>query len=127
MVDNAFDFIGDFAKSQEIYDSIDIKKIHKCIDGLAKTYCPIYQSFGQEYHWSIMQAEYATDIVFEKQHYLQSLYSKLVATAIHTVEPENTATFFGHKLDKKYQGEMGNNYNIRIEGCRIKHSMGKVL
>lgn len=72
-----------------------------------------------------MQAEYATDIVFKDQKYLQSIYSELVTTAIHTVKPDNIATFLGHKVDPRYQGEIGNNYNIRIEGSRIKHTMGK--
>ena len=125
MLDNAFDYIEDFEKAQEICDNINIKKIHKRLDSLAKIYCPVYLSFNQVYHWSIMQAEYATDIVFKKQKYLQSIYSELTATAIHTVKPDNIATFLGHKVDPKYQGEIGNNYNIRIEGSRIKHSMGK--
>lgn len=71
-----------------------------------------------------MQAEYSTDIVFKNQEDLRGIYSELVATAIHTVKPENIATFLGQKLDPRYQGEIGNNYNIRIEGSRIKHSMG---
>ena len=125
MIDNAFDYIEDFSKAQEICDDIDIKKIHKRLDHLAKTYCPVYSSFNQVYHWSIMQAEYATDIVFKKQEYLQSIYSELTATAIHTVKPDNIATFLGHKVDPRYHGEIGNNYNIRIEGSRIKHTMGK--
>ena len=125
MLDNAFDYIGDFEKAQEICDDIDIKKIHKRLDILAKIYCPVVSHFGQVYHWSIMQAEYATDIVFKKQDDLQAIYSELVATAIHTVKPDNIATFLGHKIDPRYQGEMGNNYNIRIEGSRIKHTMGK--
>jgi len=125
MIDNAFDYIEDFDKAQEICDNIDIKKIHKRLDELAKTYCPVHSSFNQVYHWSIMQAEYATDIVFKDQKYLQSIYSELVATAIHTVKPDNIATFLGHKVDPRYQGEMGNNYNIRIQGSRVKHTMGK--
>ena len=125
MIDNAFDYIEDFDKAQEICDNIDIKKIHKRLDKLAKTYCPVHSSFNQVYHWSIMQAEYATDIVFKDQKYLQSIYSELVTTAIHSVKPDNIATFLGHKVDPRYQGEIGNNYNIRIQGSRIKHTMGK--
>lgn len=124
MIDNAFDYIEDFSRAQKICDDIDISKLHKRLDELAKIYCPIYSAFNQTYHWSIMQAEYATDIVFKKQEYLQSIYSELIATAIHTVKPDNVATFLGHKVDPRYQGEIGNNYNIRIEGSRIKHTMG---
>ena len=125
MLDNAFDYIEDLEKAQEISDNLDIKKIHKRLDELAKKYCPVYQSFNQVYHWSIMQAEYATDIIFKKQEHLQSIYSELTATAIHTVKPDNIATFLGHKVDPRYKGEIGNNYNIRIQGSRIKHTMGK--
>ncbi len=125
MLDNAFDYIEDFTRSQEICDAIDIKKIHERLDVLSKKYCPVISHFNQVYHWSIMQAEYATDIVFKKQEYLQTIYSELIATAIHTVKPDNIATFLGRKVAPGYQGEMGNNYNIRIEGSRIKHSMGK--
>lgn len=125
MLDNAFDYIEDYEKAQELCDSIDVKQIHKRLDLLAEKYCPVHLFFKQVYHWSIMQAEYATDIVFKKQEYLQNIYSELTATAIHTVKPDNVATFLGHKVDPRYQGEIGNNYNIRIEGSRIKHSMGK--
>ena len=125
MLDNSFDYIEDFEKAQQICNNIDIEKIHKRLDSLAKTYCPVYTSFNKVYHWSIMQAEYATDVVFKKQEDLQAMYSELTATAIHTVKPDNIATFLGHKVAPKYKGEIGNNYNIRIEGSRIKHTMGK--
>ena len=72
-----------------------------------------------------MQTEYATDIVFKSQQRLQEIYSELTATAIHTVKPDNIATFLGQKVDPRYQGEIGNNYSVRIEGSRIKHTMGK--
>jgi hypothetical protein len=125
MIDNAFDYIEDFGKAQQICNHIDIKKIHERLDCLVSTYCPVYRSFNQVYHWSIMQAEYATDIVFKKQECLQAIYSELTATAMHTVSPDDIATFLGHKVDPKYQGETGNNYNIRTQGSRIKHTMGK--
>lgn len=125
MIDNAFDYIEDFEKAQQICDQLPIEQIHQRLDNLAKTYCPVHQSFNQVYHWSITQVEYATDIVFKKQKDLQAIYSELVATAIHSVKPDNISTFLGQKLDPRYQGEVGNNYNIRIEGSRIKHTMGK--
>ena len=101
MLDNSFDNIEDFEKAQEISDVIDIKKIHKRLDVLANKYCPVASHFGQVYHWSIMQAEYATDVVFKRQVDLQSIYSELVATAIHTVKPDNIATFLGHTVDPR--------------------------
>jgi len=124
-VDNAFDSIDDFEKAQELSDKVEVDLIHQRLELLSKKYCPIHYNFNNTYHWSIMQAEYATDIIFKKQEDLQAIYSDLIATAIHTVNPENIFTFFGKKLDPRFKGEAGNNYNVRIQGSRVKHSIGK--
>lgn len=126
MIDNAFDRLEDASIAQDLSDKISIEKLHRKLDEFAWQFCPVYKDFNLRYHWSVMQAEYATDIVFKKQESLQTIYGELVATAIHTVKPENIATFLGHKLDPRYEGEVGNNYNVRIEGSRIKHTMGSV-
>jgi len=125
MLDNTFDSIEDWSKAQELADGISIKKIHKKLDEYADKFCPVSEDFNQRYHWSIMQAEYATDIVFKKQKDLEAIYEDLTVTAVHIVKPENIATFLGKKLESNYKGEIGNNYNIRIQGTRIKHTMGK--
>lgn len=126
MIDNAFDYLSDYKKAQQISDEMDIKILHKILDSLASIYCPVYKDFGQDYHWSIMQAEYSTDIIFKSREVLQPIYEELVKVAIHTVKSDNIATFLGHKLHGKYEGEVGNNYNVRIEGSKIKHTMGEV-
>ena len=135
MIDNAFDSISDPVKAQELSDSFSVEEIHRKLDELAWKYCPVYKELGLRYHWSVMQAEYrvlrtqykySTDVVFHKQEDLQPVYNEIIATAIHTVKPENVATFLGKKLDGRFQGEAGNNYNVRIEGTRLKHTMGKV-
>jgi len=126
MIDNAFDSLEDAAKAQELSDNIGIEKLHRKLDEFAWQFCPVYKDFNLRYHWSVMQAEYATDVVFREQEDLQQIYSELLATAIHTVKPDNIATFLGHKLDPRYEGEVGNNYHVRIEGSRIKHTMGSV-
>lgn len=126
IVDNAFDYIEDFEKAQKLADSFEAGKLLKKLTWLSGLYCPVHKEFDQTYHWSIMQQEYSTDIVFESSKDLKPLYEDLIATAIHTVKPANIATFFSQKLHPNYEGEMGNNYNIRLEGSRIKHSMGPV-
>lgn len=126
MVDNAFVYISDFVRSQEIADSFDVERVHRLLDRIAQTYCPVFKSFGERYHWSVMQVEYATDIIFRKQSDLQRIYENLIRTAIHTVKPENIATFLGRKLYGQFKGEAGNNYNVRREGSAIRHTMGKV-
>jgi len=74
VIDNAFDSISDFKKAQELSDNLEINKIHKRLDNLSKRYCPVHTDFNNTYHWSIMQAEYATDIIFKQQGgYRQSI------------------------------------------------------
>ena len=57
---------------------------------------------------------------------MAAIYGNLTQTAIHTVKPDNIATFLGRKLHAQFEGEAGNRFNIRIEGTRIKHTMGPV-
>ena len=126
LVDNAFVKIADWNRAQQIADGLEIKHLHQRLDEFARLFCPIHQSFGVSYHWSVDQAEYSTDIVFKRQAELAAIYGNLTQTAIHTVKPDNIATFLGRKLHAQFEGEAGNRFNIRIEGTRIKHTMGPV-
>lgn len=71
-----------------------------------------------------MQAEYAADVVFKNQKDLQAWCATLLEVLIHSVKPENIASFLGEKRRGNYQGERGNNFNVRLLGTRIKHRMG---
>jgi hypothetical protein len=124
LINNLFVRVADFTKAQKIADRLKVDLIHRILDQFAERFCPVIKSFNLRYHWSVMQAEYATDIVFKHQNELKCIYDHLVRTAIHTVKPENVATFLGRKLHGNYQDEVGNNFNTRIEGTRIRHVMG---
>lgn len=122
--DNGFLSIEDFQTAQKLSDSLRIEKLHRALDIFVQRYCPVALQYGIDYRWSIMQAEYATDLLFRRQSELSSLYEPLVRTAIYSVKPENIASFLGRKLNGNYQGDMGNNFDTRILGTRIKHRMG---
>ncbi len=124
LLDNAFPQIGDFDRAQRTADDWPVEKLHRKLDQFADRYCPVIRHLQVRYHWSLDQVEFATDIVFRRQQDLQAIYGNLTRTAIHTVKPDNVATFLGRKLTAHYQDEMGNRYNLRIEGTRIKHVMG---
>lgn len=126
LIDNAFAEISDFKKAQAIADSFDPSVLHKILDSFANRYCPVIKQFGRFYYWSIMQAEYATDIIFDSQSALKTIYDNISRTAIHAVKAENIATFLGKKINENYQDEVGNRFDTRIQGTRIKHSMGSV-
>ena len=126
LIDNAFTDIEDFDTAQKLSDDLDIARLHARLDEYARLYCPVIKQLDVTYHWSLMQVEYATDVVFKRQSDLRPLYEAITRTAIHAVKPDKVATFLGRKLTGHYQDEMGNNFSTRIEGTCIKHHMGPV-
>jgi hypothetical protein len=124
LLDNAFSEIANWAQAQALADAWEPHRLHRQLDRLAATYCPVLRHFPAGVHWSLMQVEYATDVVFQRQADFRPLYAALTHTAIHAVKPAHVATFLGRKLTGGYQDEVGNDFSTRIEGTRIKHHMG---
>jgi hypothetical protein len=124
LVDNAFVDIDDFERAQQLADGMRADTLHRKLDQYTRAFCPVAAEFTAGYHWSLMQLEYATDIVFRRPEDLAPLYDSLVRTAVHAVRAEQVATFLGKKLDPRYTGEVGNDFNTRIQGTRIRHQMG---
>lgn len=125
LVDNAFVEIDDFERAQDLADRMGPKALHRKLDQYARQFCPVVSEFMAGYHWSLNQIEYATDIIFKRPEDLAPLYDSLVRNAVHVVRAEHVATFLGRKLDPRYTGEVGNDFNTRIQGTRIRHHMGK--
>jgi len=126
LIENGFVEIEDFEAAQKLVDTLRVEKLQRELDRVARQFCPVIRHFPSGYHWSLMQVELATDVVFKRQSDLQSLYETLTRTAIHAVKPAQVATFLGRKLHGNYGGDMGNHFTTRIEGTRIRHQMGPV-
>jgi len=124
MADNAFLTLGDPQRAQTLADRLDAKPLRHRLDRWAKQFCPIQQHFHAGYHWSFMQVEFATDVVFHQQAEFQPLYEAIIRTAVQAVKVDQVATFLGRKLTTAYQGEVGNDFSTRIQGTRIRHQMG---
>lgn len=125
--DNAFLQIDDFEIANQLADQLNIEQLHAKLDSFARQYCPVIHQLNLRHNWSILQAEYATDLVFKHQSTLQAFYPLLLETLIQAVKPVDIATFLGRKLHGNYQGEMGNRFNVRWLGSRIRHQMGPVV
>jgi len=123
-IDNVLIDVGDAATAQQIADDISPRRLHRIFDEAVRRYCPVIRHFAQGYHWSIMQAEYATDIIFKRREDLAPIYEEIVRTAVHAVKPEQVAMFLGKKLHPLSQAELGSRFSTRIEGRSIKHYMG---
>ncbi len=126
MHDNAFLEISDVGTAQKLSDRINPEGLHKILDAFAKRYCPVTETLGLGYTWTVQQIECATDIMFKQASDLEALYDKIIRTAIFTVKPDNIATFLGQRITYNCKKEIGTNYNKRILGTRIKHHMGDV-
>jgi hypothetical protein len=126
MRDNAFVHIAEYAAANQLADEFDPEILRLRLDQFVRQYCPIVTTLSLSYYWSIMQAEYATDLVFKNQETVQAFYPYLLETLTHAVKPADIATFLGRKLNGNYQGEMGNRFNRRWIGTRIKHQMRPV-
>ena len=126
MHDNAFLEISDVEAAQKLSDRINPEDLHKVLDAFAKRYCPVPETLGLSYTWTIQQIECATDVMFKQPGDLEPLYDEIIRTAIFTVKPDNIATFLGQHITYNCKKEVGTNYNVRILGTRIKHHMGDV-
>jgi hypothetical protein len=117
--DNAFAAIDDWQKAQQFSDGLLVTQLHKRLDMAVARYLPDLEPLGR-YHWSILQAEYATDIVFRSAADLAPLYDHLVRTAIHAVKADDVATFLGRAPERIGDRETGGDFSIRRYSLRIE-------
>jgi len=114
MLDNAFVHIADYTVANQLANEFDVEILHLRLDEFAQQYCPVVTDLNAStgsaqrltYYWSIMQSEYATDLVFKSREALQAFYPLLLEILTHAVKPADIATFLGRKLNGNYQGEM---------------------
>ena len=125
MADNAFVRIDDWPRAQELADSLSPEQLHRALDRYATLCCPVAEVFGQDYHWSLMQVEYATDLAFRSTATLGPLYEQLVRQSVLDVKAEQVASFLGRQITPLLAQEIGSQFSTRIEGTCIKHRFGK--
>lgn len=125
LADNAFLSIADLPRAQALADAFSPKVLHRCLDAYAKQCCPVLKDFGQRYHWSLMQIEYSTDLLFRSAQTLGSLYDQLARQSVLSIKAPAIATFLGRKISPQLAQELGSRFTTRIEGTCIKHRLGK--
>lgn len=122
--DNAFVRIDDWQRAQALADELSPDRLHRVLDRYAALCCPVLDAFGQSYHWSLMQVEYATDLVFRSAETLKPLYDQLARESVLSVKAEQIATFLGRQITPQLAQELGSQFSTRIEGTCIKHRFG---
>ena len=122
--DNAFIRIEDFVRAQKIADTFRPDDLHRILDVYATQYCPVCDTFAPTYHWSLMQTEYSTDLVFNSEATLKPVYEQLSRQAVIAVKAETVSSFLGKKVTPQLAQEIGSRLSTRFEGTCIKHRMG---
>lgn len=125
LADNAFVRIADWDRAQTLSDTMNPDELHRRLDRYAKRFCPVLDVFQQRYHWSLMQVEYSTDLVFRSEATLKPLYEQLAREAVLAVKAEQVASFLGKKVTPQLAQELGSRFATRIEGTCIKHRFAK--
>jgi hypothetical protein len=124
VADNAFVRIDDWQRAQDLADAFSPDRLHRVLDRYAAQCCPVMREFGQTYHWSLMQVEYATDLVFRSAATLGPLYEQLTRQSVLSVKAEQIASFLGRRITPQLAQELGSQFSTRIEGTCIKHRFG---
>src|SRR5258708_6725285 len=131
--DNAFIRIDDWQRAQDLADRLSPDRLHLVLDRgacpragqrpdpWAARCCPVLDILRQSYRWSLMQVEYATDLVFRSVGTLRPLYQHLARESVLSVKAEQIASFLGRQISPQLAQEIGSQFSTRIEGTCIKH------
>jgi hypothetical protein len=123
--DNAFLRIADLPRAQALADNFNPGQLHLRLTRYAHWLCPVADVFAQDdWHWSIRQAEYSTDLMFRSREILTALYDTISRQAVLAADAPRVAGFLGKKVTPQLAQEIGSRLSTRIEGRCIKHYMG---
>ena len=125
MADNAFLHIDDWDRAQQLADRLCPDLLRQILDRYAQQCCPVLDVFGQTYHWSLMQVECSTDLVFRSEATMRPLYEAISREAIVSVKAPQAMHFLGKKMSPQLMQEVESRLSTRIEGTCIKHRLGK--
>lgn len=123
-LDNLILDVADYPRAQELSDALKVEELHHRLEAWVDRFFPCLGIFTNRYHWSIMQCEYASDVIFKRAEDLAPLYDALVRSAVYVVKAEDVATFLGRDLAKDTRHAIGSDFHTRIRGSRIRHYFG---
>jgi hypothetical protein len=126
---NCFPWIQDVARAQRLLDRLLSRRWPDILDRFAARLNPAHRAIlhplSLPYYWTVHQSEWATDVMFEDEAALASIYPSLVHHAITSFSSRDVMRFLGRKLHALFQGELTSDYKDRPEGVRVKHHVGQ--
>ncbi len=125
--DNCFTWREDVSASQALLEQL--RRFHwpTFLQAIAAQVHPlqkdILQGFHAQYYWSMIESEWATDVMFASPQALARVYPALVQGALTSFSSRDVMRFLGKKPSGPFQGEIVSSYLRRPEGVRVKHSV----
>lgn len=124
--DNCFPRIASPERAQEIMDGMLRLPWPTVLGELVERANPalssIVDAVGADYYWTVHQAEWATDVMFNDPATLARSYPALVRHAITDFQSPDVLRFLARSPSPNYAGEVTSDYKRRIEGVRVKHA-----
>ncbi len=122
--DNCFTRVSDFAAAQALLKKFEPQRLHRMLDRMAARWVAVHGRFGHSLHWSVYQAEWSTDIVFQNGRVLPELYRQIVRTAAIEVGCADIYRFMGKKPRANSKAEPSSRLQTLVQGTRLKHTLG---
>jgi hypothetical protein len=113
--DNAFLRVANLPRAQALADGFNPEQLHRRLTRYAHWLCPVADVFAQDdWHWSIRQAEYATDLMFRSEQVLVPLYDAISRRAVLAADAPRVAGFLGKRITPQLAQEIGSRV-LRVE------------
>lgn len=133
---NTFTWVQDFAKAQALLDEQLTVSWSELLDEVRGLVHPAHAgSLGKYradyYYWSLLQSEWATDVVFKDRTVLAARYEPWLRFALTSFASPDVLRFLGKKLtadgrvNGHFAGGVLSDLGRRVDGMRIKHRVGK--
>lgn len=122
---NCINWVDNFEEIEKIKRSITVKYLHKIMDQWSKQFVNVLPELNKQwdikYKWVIQQVEYATDVIFKEQEYLEKIYKDLIEYLGYSATPKDVLKFLGIKMAGRLGGKVSIDKKVTYMGTRIKY------
>jgi len=125
--ENCFTWLQDVRAAQSLMDELLRFNWPRFLQTIASQVHPlqkeILKGYHAEYYWTMVESEWATDVMFDSAKALSGVYPCLAQGALTTFSSRDVMRFLGKKPSGPFKGEVVSSYLRRPEGVRVKHSV----